>query len=541
MLRWCDLVIRMAAPLVPFDIRADWMREWRAELAYAASRAERMHRRMPVASVARAFGAVVHAAWLRWDRWRIEMIWQDIKHSLRGLLRKPGFTATVVLKLAIGIGGNAAIFGAVNAVLGPMLRVLTFPLFVLTLGLFSLVVNALLLWFTAWLAEQVNLAFSVAGFWAAFFGGLVVSIVTVVVGAVAAKENRELAAEFRRRGKRVVVGGPYPTLCPERFADGSFDVVFDGEVEVTWPQFCRDLLAGSPRPLYKQVGNVDMRLSPLPRFDLLPMGDYLYNFVQTTRGCPFQCEFCDIIITDGRVPRTKPVEQVVNEIKTIAALGGKYVSFSDANFIGNMKYAEQLCEALAEFGREHGYPLTFSAEMTITVAERPQLLEKLRAANFTSIFVGIESPRVDSLVETKKRQNVHRPLIESLRRIQSHNLMVVAGMIVGFDHDDVHIFQEQFDFLQEAGIPFTTCGVLTALEKTPLHARLAKEGRLVPFDRARTLGHGAADLNFVPKRMTMDELRDGYYRELGYDAAFAQRLPRHVEKIGNAGPLERLE
>ena len=122
--------------------------------------------------------------------------------------------------------------------------------------------------------------------------------------------------------------------------------------------------------------------------------------------------------------------------------------------------------------------------MTITVAERPRLLELLREANFTSIFVGIESPRIDSLMESKKRQNAHRPLLDSVRLIQSHNLMIVAGMIVGFDHDDHRIFEEQFDFLMEAGIPFTTCGVLTAIEKTPLHARLQKEGRLLPYDSA---------------------------------------------------------
>lgn len=320
----------------------------------------------------------------------------------------------------------------------------------------------------------------------------------------------EIAAEFKRRGKFVAVGGPYPSLCPERFVDGPFDVVFEGEAERTWKQFCVDLVAGTPQSHYRQPGNVDVQLSPIPRFDLLGRGEYLYYFVQTTRGCPFQCEFCDIIITDGRVPRTKSVEQVLSEVRVIAALGGKYVSFSDANFIGNMRYAEELLDALAGFGREHGYPLTFSAEMTITIAEKPQLLEKMRAANFTSIFVGIESPRVDSLVETKKRQNVHRPLIESVRKIQSHNLVVVAGMIVGFDHDDVRIFQEQFDFLMAAGIPFTTCGVLTALEKTPLHARLQKEGRLLPYDSATVLGHGSADLNFVPKAMSGAELLQGY-------------------------------
>jgi radical SAM superfamily enzyme YgiQ (UPF0313 family) len=357
------------------------------------------------------------------------------------------------------------------------------------------------------------------------------------------RRARELAAEFRRRGKLTVVGGPYPTLCPERFADGTFDVVFDGEVELTWPQFCRDLAAGSHRPLYKQVGNVDMRLSPVPRFDLLPKGDYLYNFVQTTRGCPFQCEFCDIIITDGRVPRLKSVAQVLTEIETVAALGGRYVSFSDANFIGNTKYAEQLLRALVEFGRANGFPLHFSAEMTINVAEKPRLLELLHEANFTGIFVGIESPRIDSLVETKKRQNVHKPLIESVRKIQSHNLIITAGMIVGFDHDDVRIFQEQFDFLMEAGIPFTTCGVLTAIEKTPLYARLEKEGRLLPYDSALVQGHGSADLNFVPKLMTVEEAHRGYnwliralYKSENYGARLVHALRQFQPRRGPGQP-----
>ena len=353
---------------------------------------------------------------------------------------------------------------------------------------------------------------------------------------------RELAAEFRRRGKLVVVGGPYPTLCPERFTDGTFDVVFDGEVELTWPQFCRDLRAGSPKPLYKQVGNVDMRLSPVPRFDLLGDGDYLYQFVQTTRGCPFTCEFCDIIVTDGRVPRLKTVAQVIQEIETIAAVGGKYVSFSDANFIGNTKYAEQVLRALVEFGQANGFPIHFSAEMTMNVAEKPHLLALLREANFESIFLGIESPRSDSLLETKKRQNVHQPLIESVRTIQAHNLIVVAGMIVGFDHDDVRIFQEQFDFLTEAGIAFTTCGVLTAIEKTPLYARLKMEGRLLEYDSASVMGHGSADLNFAPKLMTVDEVQRGYnwlvralYKSENYGARLVQGLRQFRPRPDLAG------
>lgn len=349
----------------------------------------------------------------------------------------------------------------------------------------------------------------------------------------------EIAREFQRRGKPIIVGGPYATLCPERFIGGPFDVVFTGEAELTWPRFCRDLLAGSWQPLYEQAGNVDIRHSPVPRFDLLRPGDYLYYFIQTTRGCPFQCEFCDIIVTDGRVPRTKSVAQVLREVEAVAALGGRYISFSDANFIGNMRYAEELLEALAEFGRANGHPITFSAEMTINVAQRPNLLALLQQANFTSVFIGIESPRVASLVETKKRQNIHKPLLESIRTIQSHNLVILAGMIVGFDHDDVRIFQEQFDFLTEAGIPFTTCGVLTAIEKTPLHARLEKEGRLLPYDPAEVMGHGAADLNFLPEQMSVEELQRGYnwliralYQYENYGARLATALRQFQRRPG---------
>lgn len=322
--------------------------------------------------------------------------------------------------------------------------------------------------------------------------------------------TRELAQAFREQGKTVVVGGPYPSLCPERFTDGLFDVVFDGEVEITWPQFCDDLRSGSWRSMYKQEGNIDITLSPTPRLDLASRDDYLYYFLQTTRGCPFKCEFCDIIITDGRVPRTKSVDQVLAEIETVASVGGTHVSFSDANLIGNMRYAEELLTAVAGFGRANGYPINFSGEMTINVAEKPRLLQLMHDANFTSVFLGIESPRVASLTETQKRQNTHRPLMESIRRIQSHNMAILAGMIVGFDNDDTRIFEEQFEFLQEAGIAFTTSGVLTAIEKTPLYHRMEKENRLIPYDSAQMRGHGSADLNFVPKLMTVEEVQQGY-------------------------------
>jgi radical SAM superfamily enzyme YgiQ (UPF0313 family) len=356
------------------------------------------------------------------------------------------------------------------------------------------------------------------------------------------RRARELATEFRKRGKLVVVGGPYASLCPERFEDGHFDVVFNGEVEITWPKFCEELLAGRPQALYRQEGNIDIRLSPVPRYDLIKPEDYLYYFAQTTRGCPFQCEFCDIIVTDGRIPRTKSVEQVVAEVDAIAKLGGKFISFSDANYIGNVRYSEDLTRTLIDYGRKNNYPVSFSAEMTITVVERPEMLNLLRQANFTGIFVGIESPNLDALKETKKRQNVVKPLIESIRKIQSHNLSVIAGMIVGFDSDDERIFQTQYEFLQEAGITFTTCGVLTAIEKTPLHARLTKEGRLLPYDSANVLGHGAADLNFIPKRMSAETVHRGYnwlIRALYSYDGYRQRLTTALKQWDQRADLAR--
>lgn len=353
----------------------------------------------------------------------------------------------------------------------------------------------------------------------------------------------EIAAEFRRRGRLVAIGGPYPTLCPEHF-EGAADVLFVGEAEYTWPRFCRDLLEGRmPAPVYEQErGKVRLTDSPVPRYDLLPAGKYLYHYVQTTRGCPFQCEFCDIIVTDGRVPRTKTVEQVMAEIEAIHRLGGKYVSFSDANLIANPKFTERLLVALLEFGARNAYPIRFTGELTLNVAEFPKILELMRDSNFESIFIGIESPRAASLIETKKKQNVRGSILERIRTVQSYNLMVIAGMIVGFDSDDVGIYEDTFDFLQEAGIPFTTAGVLFAIEHTPLHARLKREGRLLPCDPTTVQVHGSANLNFVPKHMTIEDVNRGYnwmIRALYRYDHYSERLVRAMRPFGPTSAAAR--
>ncbi len=334
-------------------------------------------------------------------------------------------------------------------------------------------------------------------------------IIALTAFNVQARRAFKIAEEFRRHGKLVAIGGPYASLCPERCMP-YVDVVLEGEGELIWQDFLAEYKDGNYKRHYKQKEKISMFSSPLPRYDLLKVNDYFEFPVQTTRGCPFTCEFCDIIITDGRVPRSKSVKQVLTEIKKLYELGVGSVVFTDANFIGNPKYTRELLEGLKRFGREHSFPMSFACEATINLATKDEILGLMQAANFDRVFVGVESPRKSSLVETKKLVNTRGSLLENIKKIQSYGMIVAAGMIVGFDSDDKEIFQEQFDFLMEAGIPFTTVGTLVAFENTPLYERLKNEGRLIESVYEDMRGHGASDTNFVPRQMTLEELREGY-------------------------------
>jgi radical SAM superfamily enzyme YgiQ (UPF0313 family) len=326
---------------------------------------------------------------------------------------------------------------------------------------------------------------------------------------VQAQRAYKIAAEFQKRGKHVALGGPYAALCPDRVRP-YVDTVISGEAEYIWPEFLNDFKNGRHKDFYLQVEKVDMADSPVPAFEKLDAKSYQAFYVQTSRGCPFDCEFCDIIITDGRVPRVKSVEQVMTEVDKLRQLGVKYVTFSDANYIANTKFAKALTHELINFSKEHNYPITFACEATLNLASKDEILSLMQAANFETIFIGIESPRKASLLETNKRQNTHSSIVDDVHKVQSYNIAVIAGMIVGFDNDDKNIFQEQFDFLSEAGIPFTTSGVLVAIEKTPLYYRMQREGRLLEYNYEEQKAHGAADLNFIPKLMTREELLQGY-------------------------------
>lgn len=346
----------------------------------------------------------------------------------------------------------------------------------------------------------------------------------------------QIAAEFRRRGKKVVFGGPYCTLAPEAF-EGRADYLVCGEAELNWAQFLVDFEQGRAEAHYRApVDKANLEKSPVPRYDLIRSHKYLTFQVQTSRGCPFQCEFCDIIVVDGRVPRVKPIEHVLAEVHHCVEQGARYVSFTDANFIGNIAYAKRLLRALAEYSRANSYPVEFTCQSTINLAQYEDLLQLCQATRMTSIFVGVESPRHESLLETKKQQNTRRDICKDIARIQAHNISVMVGMIVGFDADDRRIFEEQYNFLQKLGTPFTTCGTLVALPNTPLETRLRRAGRLLDTDFTRVHGHGADDSNFVPLQMTRKDLREGYdwllrslYRYDSFGLRIATMLSRFRE------------
>ena len=336
----------------------------------------------------------------------------------------------------------------------------------------------------------------------------------------------ELAAEFRRRGKFVVAGGPFASLCPDELRD-KVDVVFVDEAEYTWPQFLSDYAAGAWKAEYKQVDKPSMHDSPLPRFDLLKLDAYRTMTIQFARGCPFQCEFCDIIVMYGRRPRTKTVDQLMAEIQEIHRLGQNRIFVVDDNFIGNKKEAKEVLHALAAWQEANDYPIEMMTETTLNLAQDEELLRLMHSANFTTIFIGIESPRAASLQETHKTQNLRESILDSVHRIQRAGIEVMAGMIVGFDNDDPSIFEEQFRFIQEARIPISMTGMLNALPKTPLYDRLRNAGRLL----AESVGDQFVFTNIIPQGMSTAELYEGYRNLLRKLYGYANYRRRTMQLI----------
>ncbi len=346
-----------------------------------------------------------------------------------------------------------------------------------------------------------------------------------------AERIRAIADEFQRRGKFVVIGGPYASLCPDDAAKHC-DVVFVDEAERTWPQFLKDFERGCFSNKYVATEKPAMTESPMPRFDLLKPDRYQSLCVQFARGCPFTCEFCDIIVMYGRKPRTKSVPQIMAEIEECRRLGADHVLIVDDNFIGNKNAAKVLLRELAAWGKANDYPLIFNTEVSLNVAQDEELLELLQAANFVSLFVGIESPRAESLKETRKLQNIREDMLASVQKIQSYGMQVQAGMIVGFDADDQDIFEEHLRFIQDARIPVSMTGMLNAFPKTPLQARMRAEGRLVED----STGNQFVLTNIEPLKMTREQLARGYLDLLRQLYSFDLYRERAVAFLLACGP-----
>jgi len=316
----------------------------------------------------------------------------------------------------------------------------------------------------------------------------------------------------RGRARPVVVGGPDVTSTPDIYSRANFRVL--GEAEEIMDDFVAAWQSGAEQGVFRApMGQTDVTKSPVPRFDLLKLDDYLHVGIQFSRGCPFNCEFCDIIELYGRVPRTKTNEQVLAELNALYALGYRgHVDFVDDNLIGNKKALKKFLPALQSWMHKKKFPFEFTTEASINLADDPELLSALAAANFFAIFVGIESPDTDTLVSMRKKQNTRRSLQESVYKIYSAGIVVFAGFIVGFDSEKAGTAEGIIECIEDAAIPVCAVGLLYALSATQLGRRLLREGRLFSgHDAPRPQDEGdqcTAGLNFETKRPRREVLAD---------------------------------
>jgi radical SAM superfamily enzyme YgiQ (UPF0313 family) len=357
---------------------------------------------------------------------------------------------------------------------------------------------------------------------------------------VQSPRGKQLLRYYREAGYPVVAGGSYASLCPEEYLDLA-DSVIAGEAEYTWPRFCTDFESGSFQKLYRETGNVALEDSPTPRFDLLKLDRYATATLQLSRGCPFRCDFCDIIVMFGRKPRYKPVASIERELDALRRLGARKVFFVDDNFIGNKAKAKETLRFLADYQRRHGHAMRFGTEASLNLADDPELLGLFRAAGFEWAFLGLETPDPQTLREAAKTQNLAGDMLGAVRRIHGAGVDILAGFIVGFDRDTPKAFDVQRAFIRSSGIMVAMVGLLTALPKTPLFERLKKEGRLV--EGAAHGDNTRGRTNVVPKGMTVEQMGDGYrqlYQELLSDRTIAERIRNKLACFG-APPLLRRE
>ncbi len=330
----------------------------------------------------------------------------------------------------------------------------------------------------------------------------------VFISAMAVQQDsvKEVIARCNRLNTRVVAGGPLFTTGYEEFEGVDHFVL--GEAEATLPQFLSDLAKGCPRQVYASDIRPDIRQTPVPLWSLINMKHYSSMNIQYSRGCPFNCEFCDIILLNGHTPRTKEKAQLLTELEELYRRGWRGGLFIvDDNFIGNKKkLKQQILPAIIDWQKERGHPFALSTEASINLADDETLVKLMVDAGFNTVFIGIETPNEESLIECAKLQNRNRDLVNSVKKLQNLGLEVQGGFIVGFDSDPLSIFKNQISFIQKSGIVTAMVGLLNAPPGTRLYQRLKTENRLI---KAFTGNNTDCSLNFIPK-MNYETLINGY-------------------------------
>ncbi len=320
----------------------------------------------------------------------------------------------------------------------------------------------------------------------------------------------EIIERCRRLGVKTVAGGPLFTSCHDDFPE--VDHLVLGEGEITLPRFLEDLQRGAPRRVYPAEGWAHLEETPTPLWDLVKMTDYAAMNIQYGRGCPFDCEFCDITALFGRKPRSKPLSRLIAELESLYERGWRgAVFFVDDNFIGDRKKLKhEVLPAIIDWMELKGHPFYFYTEASLDIADDPSLMELMVRAGFEEVFIGIETPHAEGLAESGKVQNKNRDMLASIKIIQQAGLQVHGGFIVGFDSDPAAIFDMQIRFIQESGIVTAMVGVLSALRGTKLYQRLEREDRLLMGSSG---DNTAIDINFIP-RMKPEALIAGYQKIL---------------------------
>lgn len=355
-------------------------------------------------------------------------------------------------------------------------------------------------------------------------------LVAITGGTLHSKRIHELCSEFKKRGRQVALGGTYASIEHDRCHELA-DYHFIGEAEYTWPLFLRQWSTGETQKTYKQENYINMENSPAPDWSLINVNNYVNINIQTSRGCPNQCDFCDVIQYVGRRYRTKSIKQIIQELQNAHDIGARTVFFSDDNFLGNKRFTEELLTKIIEWNVKQSRPLSFSTQITVQVADDDNLLKMFADARFSVLFLGVETVRKESLAEVHKSSNVEKDIFERIRRISRVGIVPFIGLIVGFDNDDESIFKDLEDFLNETSSPIAGISLLNAPRHTPLYKRLKKENRLVKNNFS---GEWQLNTNVIPKQISIERLNVLYwelFKKIYTPDAFEKRMMQWLENV----------